>query len=80
MQSIKLARQMIARSRIIAAGREIRDVRRLVRTYGGTPKRWVKKASERVLVGDMAYEYHWYEHHGIGRVETKRKDFRRRAP
>jgi hypothetical protein len=36
---------MLAQSRIIAKGNRIRDVRRLVETYGGTPSKWVKKSS-----------------------------------
>jgi hypothetical protein len=64
---------MIAQSRIIAKGHRIRDVERLVATYGGTSARWVKKSSPRLEDGEGSYELHWYEHAGIGRVELKRK-------
>jgi len=64
---------MVAQSRVIAKGRRIRDVRRLVERYGGKPAGWVKKSSPRFDVDSEQYEYHWYEHPGIGRVEVKRK-------
>jgi hypothetical protein len=64
---------MLAQSRVIAKGERIRDVQRLVTTYGGRPSKWVKKSSPRLVIADHQYEYHWYEHPGIGRVELKRK-------
>lgn len=64
---------MIAQSRVIAKGTRIRDVQRLVEMYGGKPSRWVKKSSPRFEMGRHQYEYHWYEHPGVGRVELKRK-------
>jgi hypothetical protein len=33
---------MIAQSRVIAKGKRIRDVRRLVATYGGKASKWLK--------------------------------------
>ena len=41
--------------------------------YGGKRATWVKKSSPRFELGRHHYEYHWYEHPGIGRVELKRK-------
>jgi hypothetical protein len=64
---------MISRSRVIAKGRRIRDVARLVATYGGSPARWVKKSSPPLDDDEGTYEIHWYEHPGIERVELKRK-------
>jgi len=32
-----------------------------------------EKSSPTFEHNGVAYEYHWYEHHGIGRVETKLK-------
>lgn len=64
---------MIAQSRVIAKGNRIRDVQRLVDTYGGRTSKWAKKSSPPFKIGNELYEYHWYEHHGIGRVEIKRK-------
>jgi len=64
---------MIAQARVIARGNRIRDVRRLVATYGGKPSGWVKKSSPRFEIGGLQYEFHWYEHPGIGRVEVKQK-------
>lgn len=64
---------MISQSRVIAKGRRIRDVERLVATYGGRVSWWVKKSSSRLEDDEGIYELHWYEHPGIGRVELKRK-------
>ena len=69
----KLTPHMLAQSRVIAKGNRIRDVQRLVETYGGKRSTWVKKSSARFELGRQHYEYHWYEHLGIGRVELKRK-------
>jgi len=58
---------------VIAKGRRIRDLERLLNEYGGKSSMWTKKSSPAVeLAGDL-YEYHWYEHHGIGKFEIKRK-------
>jgi hypothetical protein len=72
--SVRLTPWMIAQARIIAKGNRIRDVRRLVATYGGRASRWVKKSSPEVENGHGVFEAHWYEHPRIGRVELKRKD------
>jgi len=59
----------------IAAGREIRQLRRLDRRYG--EGRWRKRkglATVRLLDGAVhRAEVHWYEAHGIGRREMKIK-------
>lgn len=61
----------------IAAGSGIRDVARLRRVYGGS--RWRKlKGVARVQLGNgriRLAELHWYEAHGIGRREMKRKRY-----
>jgi len=64
---------MIAQSRVIAKGKRIRDLNRLTEEYGGIPSKWVKKSSPGFEVDGELYEYHWYEHHGIGRFEIKLK-------
>ena len=64
---------MLAQSRVVARGKRIRDVERLVRSRGGKPSIWVKKASPSFKMAGQTYEYHWYECRGIGRVEVKRK-------
>lgn len=69
---------MIAQSRVIAKGKRIRDVQRLVEMYGGKLSKWVKKSSPRFEIAGRQYEYHWYEHPSIGRVELKRKQVRSR--
>ena len=69
----RLTPRMLAQSRVIAKVNRIRDVQRLVRTYGGKASQWVKKSSPRFEIDRHHYEYHWYEHPGIGRVEVKRQ-------
>jgi hypothetical protein len=61
----------------VALGRAIRDLARLRRQYG--PGRWrklkglavIRLASGRVRQAEL----HWYEAHGIGRREIKRKRY-----
>jgi hypothetical protein len=59
----------------IAVGRRIRELTRLQRIYG--PGRWRKMkgvANIRLRDGRMRRaELHWYEAHGIGRVDWKIK-------
>ena len=61
----------------IASGRRIRDLPRLRRLYG--PGRWRKVkgiALVRLRTGALrGAELHWYEAHGIGRKEIKRKRY-----
>ncbi len=72
----KLPSRLLAQARIIAKGRRIRDVERLVRRYGGRASKWVKKSSPRIEIHGDYFEYHWYEHPGIGRREIKRKQMK----
>jgi hypothetical protein len=62
---------------VIAIGRSIRDLARLRKTYG--EGRWRKvKGSALVRLRDGSVhkaELHWYEAHGIGRKEFKRKRY-----
>ena len=76
MEFLELTKELIARSRVIAKGRGIRDMKRLIQEYGGKPSMWTKKSSPPVEVDGEMYEYHWYEHHGIGRFEIKIKKVR----
>ncbi len=61
----------------IASGRSIRGLKRLQRNYG--KGRWRKmKGSARIRLrnGDVRLaEIHWYEAHGIGKKEFKRKRY-----
>jgi hypothetical protein len=62
---------------IIARGRGIRDLRRLVRSYGGR-NWWKKKGVARIRLENgqiRVAELHWYEAHGIGKKEIKWKEF-----
>ena len=65
----------ITEKRTIAVGRGIRELRRLRRAYG--PGQWRKikgVAKIRLPDGTIARaEVHWYEAHGIGRMELKIK-------
>ena len=60
-----------------AVGASIRELPRLRRIYGGG--RWRKrKGDAHVRLADgstLRAEVHWYEAHGIGRVEMKIKRF-----
>jgi hypothetical protein len=69
--SVKLTRRLLAQSRIIAKGRHIREINRLVAQYGGRPSKWVKKSSPQIQIVNKTIEYHWYEHPGIGRFEVR---------
>jgi hypothetical protein len=71
MQVLELTKEHIARSRVIAKGRGIRDLKRLIQDYGGKSSMWTKKSSPPIEIDGDVYEYHWYEHHGIGRFEVK---------
>lgn len=73
MHNDDLTKDLLSRSRVIAKGHRIRDVARLVETYGGRASHWVKKSSPRFEVESEVFEYHWYEHRGIGRFEVKLK-------
>jgi hypothetical protein len=61
----------------IAVGSAIREVSRLRKQYG--PGRWRKLKGVALirLPGGMVQnaELHWYEAHGIGRKEIKRKRY-----
>ena len=61
----------------IATGRGIRDVRRLERSYGKTRWRKMKGVTRiRLRTGAVRIaELHWYEGHGIGKREFKRKRY-----
>jgi hypothetical protein len=62
---------------VIATGASLRDRRRFQRVYG--KGRWRKvKGLARIRVGRGGLrlaELHWYEAHGIGRKEFKRKRY-----
>ena len=67
----------IAEIEAIAIGRGIRDLARLRRKFG--PGRWRKLkgvAQIRLRSGRIRLaELHWYEAHGIGKKEMKRKRY-----
>jgi hypothetical protein len=69
----KLTRKQLSLSRVIARGRRIRDVERLIEQYGGTVKEWAKKSTQPFVWQDHVVEIHWYEHDGLGRFEEKTK-------
>ncbi len=67
----------IANVETIAAGKRIRELARLEKQYGSG--RWRKMKGEakiRLRNGRVVrVELHWYEAHGIGRKEFKRKRY-----
>jgi len=67
----------ITRIETIAVGKSIRDLQRLRRLYGRGRWRKVKGvALVRLRSGTIRQaELHWYEAHGIGRKEIKRKRY-----
>ena len=69
---VELSRRTLSQARVIAKGERIRDVQRLVAEYGGRASQWVKKSSARFEIAGERFEYHWYEHYGLGRFEAKR--------
>jgi len=73
-----LSRRMLAQARVIADGKRIRDIARLVARYGGSPSKWVKRSSPLFEVAGEYFEYLWHEHPGIGKVELRRKQVDRR--
>jgi hypothetical protein len=68
---------MLAQSRVIAKGKRIREVRRLVAQYGGNWAGWAKKSGPVFEIERQEFEYHWYEHPDVGRVELKPKQVNR---
>jgi hypothetical protein len=60
--------EMLARSKVIARGRRIKRIADLVTKFGGTSRGWVKKKSW----DSSGQEWHWYEHHALGRVGLKK--------
>jgi hypothetical protein len=62
---------------VIAIGRSIRDLPRLRRMYGSGRWRKLKGAAlVRLHSGQIRKaELHWYEAHGIGKKEIKRKRY-----
>ena len=67
----------ISKIEVIAIGRKIRDLQRLNESYG--KGRWRKmKGVATVRLANLEVrlaELHWYEAHGIGRIELKRKNY-----
>lgn len=61
----------------IAVGRTIRDLPRLRRLYGrGRWRKMKGNARVRLINGRIRLaELHWYEAHGIGKKELKRKRY-----
>ncbi len=67
----------ISEAKTLAVGSSIREIARLRRAYGSG--RWRKlKGVARVQLRDgriRLAELHWYEAHGIGKKEMKRKRY-----
>ena len=62
---------------VIASGRAIRDLNRLIRKYGlGRWRKLKGKAKIKLIDGSIhSAEIHWYEAHGIGKKRFKVKSF-----
>lgn len=61
----------------IAVGATIRDIRRLIKSYGGGRWRKLKGIATVLLPSGRVRraEVHWYEAHGIGKQEFKIKRY-----
>lgn len=61
----------------IATGNSIREISRLRKTYGtGNWKKLKGRAKVRLTNGEIKIaELHWYEAHGLGKKEFKRKRY-----
>ena len=61
----------------IASGNAIRDLKRLRKQYGRGRWRKLKGIAEiRLVTGRIRLaELHWYEAHGVGKKEIKRKRY-----
>jgi hypothetical protein len=57
----------IVRQERIATGTRIHKIDKLVEYFGGTKGGWKKMKGW----DDANYEWHWYEHHGVGKVGLK---------
>ena len=68
---------MLQGNEMCSAGRKIHDLARLRRTYGSGRWRKLKGIAQvRLMSGTIRLaELHWYEAHGIGRKEMKRKSY-----
>lgn len=67
----------ISHQETLAEGSKIRELHRLIETYGG--KNWKKRKGFGAIrfhpSGEICQaELHWYEAHGIGKVELKIKE------
>ena len=65
--TVNFTKEMLSTSEVIAKGSSIRKIDDLVEAFGGTKKGWVKKKGWDA----NGNEWHWYEHHGIGRKGVK---------
>jgi hypothetical protein len=53
-----LTKEQLANSRVIARGRRIREIGRLVSQYGGTIKGWIKKSTQPMTIAGRTAEVH----------------------
>jgi len=65
----EFSKEMLSTSQTIAKGNKIREVKGLVREYGGRARDWVKKKGW----DEYGNEWHWYENKSVGRVKVKLK-------
>lgn len=67
----------ITQVELIASGNKIRDISRLKKVYGEARWRKMKGVAKIQLRNGRIRkaELHWYEAHGVGRKEVKRKRY-----
>jgi len=61
-------RHIASEVRVIARGKGIKKIKELLRRFGGTKDGWRKMKG----VDEFGQDWHWYQHHGKGRVGMKR--------
>jgi len=68
---------LIEDEEIIASGKKIRELKRLIKIYGEGKWRKMKGSATIELDNGSKHmaEIHWYEAHGIGKKEYKIKSF-----
>ena len=69
--TVNFTKVMLSSSETMFKGSKIHKIGELVEKFGGTKKGWLKKKGWDA----KGKEWHWYEHHGIGRKGVKPTGF-----
>ncbi len=69
--TVNFTKEMLSNSETMFKGSRIHKIEELVEKFGGTKSGWLKKKGWDA----SGNEWHWYEHHGIGRIGVKPPGF-----